>query len=124
LGIINNLGILGVFKYYNFFAVQFQQGLDFLWLHTNLILLNIAFPVGISFYTCHGISYVFDIYLGQQKLVKNFIEFPVFVSLSLLLVAGPIERASHLLAKVQKRRTFRYNQAVEGYRLILKVILN
>jgi D-alanyl-lipoteichoic acid acyltransferase DltB (MBOAT superfamily) len=119
LGIINNLGILGIFKYYNFFAVQFQQGLEYLGLHTNPVLLNIALPVGISFYTFHGMSYVFDIYRGQQKPVRNFIDYAVFVSFFPLLVAGPIERASHLLPQVQKQRTFNYTQAVEGCRLML-----
>jgi hypothetical protein len=75
-------------------------------LHTNPVLLNIALPVGISFYTFHGMSYVFDIYRGQQKPVKNFIDYAVFVSFFPLLVAGPIERASHLLPQVQKPRVF------------------
>jgi D-alanyl-lipoteichoic acid acyltransferase DltB (MBOAT superfamily) len=64
-------------------------------------------------------SYVFDIYRGQQKPVKNFIDYAVFVSFFPLLVAGPIERASHLLPQVQKQRTFNYTQAVEGCRLML-----
>jgi alginate O-acetyltransferase complex protein AlgI len=104
LSIINNLGILGIFKYYNFFALQFREGLELLGLHTNPVLLNIALPVGISFYTFHGMSYVFDIYRGQQKPVKNFVDYAVFVSFFPLLVAGPIERASHLLPQVQKVR--------------------
>jgi alginate O-acetyltransferase complex protein AlgI len=119
LSVINNLGILGVFKYYNFFAEQFQAGLDLIGLHTNPVLLNIALPVGISFYTFHGMSYVFDIYRGQQTPVKNFVDYAVFVSFFPLLVAGPIERASHLLPQVQKPRTFNYTQAVEGCRLML-----
>lgn len=119
LSIINNLGILGVFKYYNFFAVQFQKGFDLLGLHTNPVLLQVALPIGISFYTFHGMSYVFDIYRGHQKPVRNFVDYAVFVSFFPLLVAGPIERASHLLPQVQKPRSFRYAQAVEGCRLIL-----
>ncbi len=119
LSIINNLGILGVFKYYNFFAVQFQKGFDLLGLHTNPVLLQVALPIGISFYTFHGMSYVFDIYRGNQKPVSNFVDYAVFVSFFPLLVAGPIERASHLLPQVQKPRFFNYNQAVEGCRLIL-----
>ena len=119
LSIINNLGILGVFKYYNFFATQFQQGFELLGLHTNPVLLNVALPIGISFYTFHGMSYVFDIYREQQKPVKNFVDYAVFVSFFPLLVAGPIERASHLLPQVQSRRVFNYSQAVQGCRLIL-----
>jgi D-alanyl-lipoteichoic acid acyltransferase DltB (MBOAT superfamily) len=119
LSIVNNLGILGIFKYYNFFAVQFQKGFDLLGLHTNPVLLQVALPIGISFYTFHGMSYVFDIYRGSQKPVRNFVDYAVFVSFFPLLVAGPIERASHLLPQVQKSRSFNYNQAVEGCRLIL-----
>jgi len=119
LSIINNLGILGIFKYYNFFAAQVQGGLELMGFYTNPVLLNIALPVGISFYTFHGMSYVFDIYRGHQKPVKNFVDYAVFVSFFPLLVAGPIERASHLLPQVQKTRTFNYTQAVEGCRLIL-----
>lgn len=119
LSILNNLGILAVFKYYNFFALQFQEGLTLLGLHTNPVLLQVALPVGISFYTFHGMSYVFDIYRGQQKPVRNFVDYAVFVSFFPLLVAGPIERANHLLPQVQKPRTFRYNQALAGCRLIL-----
>jgi len=119
LSIFNNLGILGLFKYYNFFAVQFQNGFDLLGLHTNPVLLQVALPIGISFYTFHGMSYVFDIYRGNQKPVKNFVDYAVFVSFFPLLVAGPIERANHLLPQVQKPRLFNYPQAVEGCRLIL-----
>ena len=119
LSIVNNLGILAVFKYYNFFALQFQEGLELLGLHTNPVLLQVALPVGISFYTFHGMSYVFDIYRGQQKPVRNFVDYAVFVSFFPLLVAGPIERANHLLPQVQKTRTFNYQQALEGCRLIL-----
>jgi len=119
LSIINNLGILGIFKYYNFFAVQFQEGLELLGLHTNPVLLNIALPVGISFYTFHGMSYVFDIYRRQQKPVKNFIDYAVFVSFFPLLVAGPIERASHLLPQVQKPRVFNSEIATSGISLMI-----
>ncbi len=119
LSIINNLGILGVFKYYNFFAGEIKNGLELLSIHTNPLLLDIMLPVGISFYTFHGMSYVFDIYRNKQKPVSNFIDYAVFVSFFPLLVAGPIERANHLLPQVQKPRTFNYIQLVEGCRLIL-----
>lgn len=117
--IINNIGILAIFKYYNFFALQFQHAFELIGFKTNPILLNIALPIGISFYTFHGMSYVFDIYRGKQKPVRNFIDYAVFVSFFPLLVAGPIERANHLLPQVQQKRVFNYTQAVEGCRLIL-----
>ena len=119
LSIINNLGVLGVFKYYNFFAAQFQEGFELLGLNANPVLINVALPIGISFYTFHGMSYVFDIYRRKQAPVSSFIDYAVFVSFFPLLVAGPIERATHLLPQVQKRRVFNYTQAIEGCKLIL-----
>ena len=119
LSIINNLGILCAFKYYNFFAQEFQHAFKLVGLHLNPVLLQVAIPIGISFYTFHGMSYVFDIYRGKQKPVSNFVDYAVFVSFFPLLVAGPIERANHLLPQIQKKRFFDYTRAVEGCRLIL-----
>ena len=119
LSIINNLGILFVFKYYNFFATEFQQLCELLGWHVSPVLLQIGLPIGISFYTFHGMSYVFDIYRKQQQPVRNFVDYAVFVSFFPLLVAGPIERANHLLPQVQRKRTFNYVQAAAGCRLIL-----
>src|SRR5688572_24813318 len=104
LSIINNLGLLGVFKYYNFFATEFQHAVALLGLHTSPVLLHVAIPIGISFYTFHGMSYVFNIYRDKQKPVRNFADYAVFVSFFPLLVAGPIERANHLLPQIQKKR--------------------
>lgn len=119
LSIVNNLGILAVFKYYNFFAKEFSQLFNSLGWHNNPVLLNIVLPIGISFYTFHGMSYVFDIYRGKQQPVSNYVDYAVFVSFFPLLVAGPIERAGHLLPQVQQKRVFNYSQAVAGCRLIL-----
>jgi D-alanyl-lipoteichoic acid acyltransferase DltB (MBOAT superfamily) len=119
LSILNNLGLLALFKYYNFFAEQIEAGFAKIGWECHPILLNVALPIGISFYTFHGMSYVFDIYRGQQKPTKNFIDYSVFVSFFPLLVAGPIERANHLLPQVQKKRNFSDVQWIEGARLIL-----
>lgn len=119
LSIFNNLGVLGIFKYFNFFARQFQHGFNLLGLSFDPVILNVALPIGISFYTFHGMSYVFDIYRGKQRPVSNFVDYAVFVSFFPLLVAGPIERANHLLPQVQKKRFFKYTRAVEGCRLIV-----
>lgn len=119
LSVINNLGILGVFKYYNFFALECKQVFALVGLHANPVLLKVAIPIGISFYTFHGMSYVFDIYRGKQKPVRNFVDYAVFVSFFPLLVAGPIERANHLLPQIQKKRFFDYSKAVAGCRLML-----
>ena len=119
LSVINNLGILGIFKYYNFFAAECQRGFGLIGIQLHPVLLQIALPVGISFYTFHGMSYVFDIYRGKREPVRNFSEYALFVCFFPLLVAGPIERANHLLPQIQVKRRFRYDQAVEGCRLIL-----
>lgn len=119
LSIINNLGILAIFKYYNFFAAEFGALLSNMGLEANPALLNVLLPVGISFYTFHGMSYVFDIYRGRLKPVTNFVDYAVFVSFFPLLVAGPIERATHLLPQIQLPRIFKRDQAVAGLRLIL-----
>ncbi|WP_298150168.1 MBOAT family O-acyltransferase [Flavobacterium sp.] len=119
LSISVNVGFLGVFKYYNFFAESFAEALANIGLHVNPASLDIVLPVGISFYTFHGLSYVIDIYKERIKPEKDFIDYAVFVSFFPLLVAGPIERATHLLPQIQRKRTFNYTQAADGLRQIL-----
>jgi len=119
LSIIVNLGFLGVFKYYNFFADSFAQAIANFGLHVNPWTLKVILPVGISFYTFHGLSYVIDIYKDRIKAEKNFLDYSVFVCFFPLLVAGPIERATHLLPQIQRKRVFDYNRAVDGLRQIL-----
>lgn len=119
LSIINNLGILAIFKYYDFFAGALQRKLALFGVEADFPVLNLILPVGISFYTFHGMSYVFDIYRNKQKPVSGFTDYAVFVSFFPLLVAGPIERAHHLLPQVLNKRVFSYHQAVAGCRLIL-----
>jgi len=114
-----NLGFLGVFKYCNFFAASFADGLSLLGFEANLGSLQVILPVGISFYTFHGLSYVIDIYKNRIKPERNFIDYSVFVSFFPLLVAGPIERATHLLPQILKKREFDYSKAVDGLRQIL-----
>ena len=114
-----NLGFLGVFKYYNFFAESFADGLSLLGFQANVGTLQVILPVGISFYTFHGLSYVIDIYKNRIKPERNFIDYSVFVSFFPLLVAGPIERATHLLPQILKKREFNYSKAVDGLRQIL-----
>lgn len=114
-----NLGFLGVFKYYNFFTSSFEDGLSLLGLRANFGTLNVILPVGISFYTFHGLSYVIDLYKNRIKPERNFVNYSVFVSFFPLLVAGPIERATHLLPQIIKVRQFDYAKAVDGLRQIL-----
>lgn len=114
-----NLGFLGFFKYYNFFVDSFVQLFDNVGLHVDTWTLKIILPIGISFYTFHGLSYVIDIYKNKIKAERNFVDYSVFVSFFPLLVAGPIERATHLLPQIQKTRTFNYTKAIDGLRQIL-----
>ena len=119
LSISVNLGFLGVFKYYNFFADSFAEAIANFGFHVNPWTLKVILPVGISFYTFHGLSYVIDIYKDRIKAENNFLDYSVFVCFFPLLVAGPIERATHLLPQIQRKRTFDYNRAVDGLRQIL-----
>lgn len=114
-----NLGFLGVFKYYNFFAESFADGLSLLGFKANLSSLQVILPVGISFYTFHGLSYVLDLYKNRIKPERNIIDYSLFVSFFPLLIAGPIERATHLLPQIVKKREFNYSKAVDGLRQIL-----
>ena len=119
LSIIINLGFLGVFKYYNFFAESFAESVSRFGWQVSPVMLKIILPVGISFYTFHGLSYVIDIYKSRIKAERNFVDYAVFVSFFPLLVAGPIERATHLLPQIKKPRTFDYAKAADGMRQIL-----
>jgi alginate O-acetyltransferase complex protein AlgI len=119
LSIIINLGLLGVFKYYNFFIESFQEGLSLIGFTTEFKTLNVILPVGISFYTFHGLSYIIDIYKKRISPERNFVDYSLFVCFFPLLVAGPIERATHLLPQIVKKREFSFSQSREGIRLML-----
>lgn len=114
--VVLNLGILAVFKYYDFFVSEFWAlfGVD-----TESLLLRIILPVGISFYTFQALSYSIDVYRGNIKPTKDIIAFFAFISFFPQLVAGPIERATNLLPQFLQKRTFSYEQGVDGMRQIL-----
>lgn len=114
-----NLGLLGFFKYYNFFIENFVQAFTFFGVSLQPNTLNIILPVGISFYTFQTLSYTIDIYRGKLEPTKDFVSFAAFVSFFPQLVAGPIERATHLLPQFHTKRKFNYQLAVAGMRQIL-----
>jgi D-alanyl-lipoteichoic acid acyltransferase DltB (MBOAT superfamily) len=114
-----NIGFLGVFKYYNFFVDSFANLIGNFGFQVHYTTLNIILPVGISFYTFHGLSYVIDIYKRRIKPEHNFVEYALFVSYFPLLVAGPIERATHLLPQIKKKRNFDYHKAIQGVKQII-----
>ena len=114
-----NLGFLGFFKYYNFFAESFVDAFTLLGNPIDIDRLNIILPVGISFYTFQTLSYSIDVYRKQLEPTKDALSFFTFVSFFPQLVAGPIERASNLLPQFFKQRVFNEEHAKDGMRQIL-----
>ena len=113
-----NLGMLGYFKYYNFFAESLQLALERAGLHIPLAQLNVVLPIGISFYTFQSMSYVIDIYRKDLKPTRDIIQFATFVSFFPHLVAGPIMRPTSLLPQVANPRRFNIQQFYHGSYLI------
>lgn len=114
-----NLGLLGFFKYFNFFAENFAQAFTFFGRPINPARLSVILPVGISFYTFQTLSYSIDVYKRKLEPTKDLISFLAFVSFFPQLVAGPIERATNLLPQFYQKRSFQYDQAADGLRQIL-----
>jgi D-alanyl-lipoteichoic acid acyltransferase DltB (MBOAT superfamily) len=114
-----NLGILCLFKYFNFFLENFKTAFSFLGAEIEANSLRFILPVGISFYTFQTLSYTIDIYRGKIEPTRDFFAFSAFVSFFPQLVAGPIERATKLLPQFYRRSEFQYAPAVDGLRQIL-----
>lgn len=120
VSVIFNIGLLGFFKYYNFFVDSWVDMFSaFGYEIKSTWTLNVILPVGISFYTFQTMSYSFDIYYKKLKPTRDFLSFAAFVSFFPQLVAGPIERASNLLSQITNKRSFNYEQSVSGLKLIL-----
>ena len=113
-----NLGMLGYFKYYNFFAESLQATLARAGMHLSMTQLNVVLPIGISFYTFQSMSYVIDVYRKDIKPTRNFFEFAAFVSFFPHLVAGPIMRPTTLLPQIEKKRRFDLQRFYQGAYLI------
>ena len=114
-----NIGFLGIFKYFNFFADSFADAFTILGQSIEPTRLNIILPVGISFYTFQTLSYSIDVYKKKLEPTKDIIAFFAFVSFFPQLVAGPIERATNLLPQFYRKRKFEYAKAADGMRQIL-----
>ncbi|MBN1255353.1 MAG: MBOAT family protein [Deltaproteobacteria bacterium] len=119
ISILVNLGFLGFFKYFGFFLDNFIMVFSFLGKPISVNSLNIILPVGISFYTFQKLSYTIDVYRRKLEPTNDFIAFAAFVSFFPQLVAGPIERATHLLPQFFIKRRFAYPKAVDGLKQIL-----
>ena len=110
-----NLGMLGFFKYWNFFIGEFSELLMMLGFNSSLPVLNVVLPVGISFYTFQTMSYTIDVYRGVTRPTDRFLDFALYVSFFPQLVAGPIERSSHLLPQVLIKRSTNGRDFSEGF---------
>ena len=117
--IVLNLGILGVFKYYNFFVENLDALFSMMGYHLDWVTMNVILPVGISFYTFQALSYTIDVYQKKLPATHDIIEFFAYISFFPQLVAGPIERATNLLPQFQQKRQFDYAKAVDGMRQML-----
>ncbi len=119
VSIFVNIGFLGIFKYYNFFADSFAEAFTFFGRSIDANRLNIVLPVGISFYTFQTLSYSIDVYRRKLEPTKDIVSFFAFVSFFPQLVAGPIERASNLLPQFYKKRVLEKDKAIDGLRQML-----
>lgn len=117
--IVLNLGILGVFKYYNFFVGNIDALCSALGWHLDWVTMQIILPVGISFYTFQALSYTIDVYQKKMPATHDIVEFFAYISFFPQLVAGPIERATNLLPQFQQDRHFDRIKAVDGLRQML-----
>jgi D-alanyl-lipoteichoic acid acyltransferase DltB (MBOAT superfamily) len=119
VSLISNFGMLGFFKYFNFFVDNVRAALLAIGIEVARPALEIALPVGISFYTFQTLSYTIDVYLGQMRARKSLLDVALFVTFFPQLVAGPIERASTLLPQVEAKRHFSWQLAREATLLMV-----
>jgi D-alanyl-lipoteichoic acid acyltransferase DltB (MBOAT superfamily) len=114
-----NLTVLGVFKYFNFFAASAVSLLHAFGFQADAPTLNVVLPLGISFYTFLSMSYTIDVYRRELKATPNLVDYQLFVGYFPHLVAGPIVRASYLLPQCERPRAIKSDQVVNGVWLVL-----
>ncbi|NNK73793.1 MAG: MBOAT family protein, partial [Flavobacteriaceae bacterium] len=119
ISLVANLGLLGFFKYYNFFVDNFVEAFSFFGQEISTNTLNIILPVGISFYTFQTLSYTIDVYRKKIEPTKDLVQFAAYVAFFPQLVAGPIERATNLLPQFMRSRIFDQHYARTGFNLII-----
>jgi len=119
LSLLINLGILGFFKYYNFFIENLSGLFSILGNPLNISTLDILLPIGISFYTFQNISYIIDVYREEILPEKNILLFFNFVAFFPKLVTGPIEKPGNMLSQLNKKQEFNYKLSTDGLRQIL-----
>jgi D-alanyl-lipoteichoic acid acyltransferase DltB (MBOAT superfamily) len=118
-GLITNIGVLGVFKYYNFFIDGFIDLTSLVGYNLPRSTTNIVLPLGISFYVFLSLSYIIDIYKKNLNANRNIVEVLLTLSFFPIILAGPIQRPSSLLPQIQTKREFEYSKAVDGLKQIL-----
>lgn len=119
LSLIANIGVLAVFKYYNFLGDNFNGLASVLGWHVNIPHLKILLPIGLSFHTFQAMSYTIEVYRGNQKAERHFGIYALYVMFYPQLVAGPIERPQNVIHQFYVRQKFDYNNAVLGMNLIV-----
>lgn len=119
LGISGNLFILGFFKYYNFFLENIQSVLSLLSMYPDRFHLDIILPIGVSFFTFKGISYVVDSYRGRIEINHSYSDFAIFMAFFPSIIAGPIDRGSAFLKQICKTRELSWNQSISGVHLFI-----
>ena len=117
--LVLNLSILFLFKYYNFLASNIVDALTFMGLRLEMPVSKLLLPVGISFYTFQALGYSIDVYRGTTRVERDFLTYALFVSFFPQLVAGPIERSNNLLPQFREKRTFDYESAMQGVRMMV-----
>lgn len=120
LSLAINFSILGFFKYFNFFAGSLAHALGTVGIPASLPFLKIILPPGISFYTFQEVAYIVDVYKRRLPASRSFLDYALFISLFPHLIAGPIQRPSHLLPQVQRPRRWDSEQVFAGLLLILE----
>lgn len=119
IALIYNIGLLVAFKYLNFFVDSFSSAFTLLGYPVTGYSLKIVLPVGISFFTFLALGYIIEVYRKNITPERNIISFAAFVSFFPLILAGPIERADHLLPQFSQKRCFSYSHSTDGLRQIL-----
>ena len=117
--LVANIGVLAVFKYYNFFIGNISELANFAGLHANFYYISIALPIGLSLHTFQAMSYTIEVYRGNQKAERNFGIYALYVMFYPQLVAGPIERPQNVLHQYYEKKKFDYNNVTNGLKLMV-----
>ena len=119
MSLIANIGVLAIFKYYNFFNTNISWFCSTFGTTNHIPYLNILLPIGLSFHTFQAMSYTIEVYRGNQKAERHFGIYALYVMFYPQLVAGPIERPQNMIHQFYEKHYFKYQQVVEGLRMML-----